>query len=176
MYLEGKRLFIAGGTGLAGGAVLREVLSKVRDIRVRVPYRSRTGAFVDDARVEYVAADLARETKWAPLLAGCDCAVLAAARTGGAREARERPWAQVTDNVVMDARMLEALHDAGVRRTVYVGTASVYQDFVGAIKEDQLDWSSDPPRAYFGVGWTKRYAEKLCRFWHEATGIDVLVV
>jgi nucleoside-diphosphate-sugar epimerase len=175
VYLKGKRLLVAGGTGLAGSAVLRHLLAVVGDVRVRVPHQGRTGAFVKDARVEYVTGDLTRPEDCARVAAGCDCAVLAAARTGGARHSRERPWEQVTDNLVMDARLLEALHKADVRRAVYVGTASSYQDFTGAIKEDALDWSADPPAAYFGVGWAKRSAEKLCRFWHEASGMEILV-
>lgn len=175
MYLEGKRLFIAGGTGLAGSAVLRRVLVAVGDIRVRVSHRGATGAFVNDARVEYVAGDLTRAENSARLAAGCDCAVLAVGRTGGARQAQERPWEQVTDNIVMDARLLEALHAAGVRRTVYVGTGSNYHDFSGAIREDQLDWAADPPAAYFGVGWAKRCAEKLYRFWRDAGRMDILI-
>jgi len=101
--------------------------------------------------------------------------VLAAANTGGAKQTKHRPWDQVTDNLVMDARLLEALHQAGVRRAVFVGTASSYQDFNGAIREDQLDWNQDPPPAYLGVGWAKRASEKLCRFWHESAGIELLI-
>ena len=175
MFLTGKRLFLPGGTGLAGSGVLRQVLAGAREVRVRIPHRGRTGAFVNDPRVEYVSADLTRPEDCARVAAGCDCAVLAAARTGGARQTRERPWEQVTDNLVMDARLLEALHEAGVKRTVYIGTASSYQEFSGAIREDQLDWNVDPPAAYFGVGWAKRCAEKLCRFWHETGGMDILI-
>jgi GDP-L-fucose synthase len=175
VYLSGKRLLLAGGTGLAGSAVLRHVLATVGDVRVRVPHRGRAGAFVNDARVEYISGDLTRPEDCARVTAGCDCAVLAAARTGGARTAQERPWEQVTDNIVLDARLLEALHAAGVQRTVYVGTGSTYQDFSGAIREDQLDWAADPPAAYFGVGWAKRCAEKLCRFWHDAGPTDILI-
>lgn len=58
MYLEGKRLFIAGDTGIAGSAVLRHVLAVAGDVRVRVSHRGATGAFINDARVEYVAGDL----------------------------------------------------------------------------------------------------------------------
>lgn len=175
MYLAGKKLILAGGTGLAGTGVLRQALRLAGEISVRVPRRGRAGAYVDDPRVEYVTADLTRPEECARVVAGCDCAVLAAAQTGGAKQARERPWEQVTDNLVMDARMLEALARAQVRRVVYVSTASAYQDFSGAIREDQMDWNIDPAPAYFGVGWAKRAAEKLCRFWHEATGMEVLV-
>ena len=175
MSLERKRVLLAGGTGLAGGGVLRQLLARFTDIHVRVPHRAPTGAFVADARVEYVQADLTDRADCERIASQVDCAVLAAAHTGGARQAREQPWTQVTDNVVLDVRLLEALHSAGVRRVVYVGTASVYQDFAGAIREDQLDWAADPPAAYLGVGWAKRYAEKLCEFWHRSGGMEILV-
>lgn len=173
--LAGNRLLLAGGTGLAGSGVLRQLLSAADDIRIRIPHRGRAGAFVDDSRVEYITADLTRPEDCARVAAGCECAVLAAAQTGGARQTRERPWEQVTDNLVMDARLLEALHGAGTKRVVYVGTASAYQDFSGAIREDQLDWNADPPPAFLGVGWVKRSAEKLCRFWHETGGMEILI-
>ncbi len=175
MYLSGKRLLLAGGTGLAGSAVLRSVLSTGADVRVRVPHRGRAGIFMDDPRVEYIPADLTNPADCGRIAAGCDCAVLAAAETGGAQQARDKPWAQVTPNLVMDALLLHAMNDAGIKRLVYVGTASSYQDFTGAIREDQLDWNKDPPAAYLGVGWAKRSAEKLCRFWHEKGGMSILI-
>lgn len=175
MSLEGKRVLLAGGTGLAGAGALRQLLARFGDVKVRVPFRSRAGWFTDNPRVEYVQADLTDRADCERVASRIDYAVLAAAHTAGAREARDQPWAQVTDNVVLDARLLEALHAAGVRRVVYVGTASVYQDFSGAMPEDQLDWSVDPPAAYLGVGWAKRYAEKLCQFWHRVGGLEILI-
>lgn len=175
MFLDGKRLLLAGGTGLAGSAVLRAVLSAGVDVRVRVPHRGRSGVFVDDPRVEYLQADLTVASDCIRVAAGCDCAVLAAAQTGGAQQTRDRPWSQVTPNLVMDALLLQSLCEAGVRRVVYIGTASAYQEFSGAIREDQLDWNQDPPAAHFGVGWAKRSAEKLCRFWHVSGKMDILV-
>jgi len=175
LFLDGKRLLLAGGTGLAGSAVLRALLASGADVHVRVPHRTRSGVFVDHPRVEYMLADLSVAADCARVASGCNCAVLAAAQTGGARQSRDRPWLQVTPNLVMDALLLQALCEAGARRVIYVGTASSYQDFSGAIKEDQLDWNQDPPAAHFGVGWAKRAAEKLCRFWHDSGKMDVLV-
>lgn len=175
MSLENSRLLLAGGTGLAGSGVLRQILARVGNPRVRVPGRSQSDRVVDDSRIEYVAADLRDAADCARVAQGIDLAVLAAANTGGAKQARERPWEQVTDNLVIDARLLEALARAGVRRVVYVSTASAYQEFSEAIREDQMDWAADPAPAYFGVGWAKRAAEKLCRFWHDATGMEVLI-
>jgi len=170
-----QRLLLAGGTGLAGSAVLRAVLAQMPATQVRVPHRGSAGFFARDARVEYVRADLTDRHSAAAAFAGCDCAVLAAAHTAGAKQTRERPWEQVTDNLVMDARLLEALQAAGVRRMVFISTASVYQDQPGSIREVDLDWNTDPAAAYLGVGWAKRAAEKLCDFWHRAGGVEILI-
>ncbi len=175
MYLAHKRLLIAGGTGLAGSAVLREVLAKAPDVRVRIPHRGDQGFFSNDPRVEYVRADLADKQSAAAAAAGCDCAVLAAATTAGAKQTRDRPWDQVTDNLIMDARLLDTLHAAEIRRLVFVSTASVYPDSNQPIRESDLDWNSDPAAAHLGVGWAKRAAEKLCHFWHRANGMEIVI-
>lgn len=156
--------------------MVKAVLDSGADVSIRIPHRSRHGVFFQDARVSYVAADLTLASDCSRVADGCHCAVLAAAQTGGAQQARDFPWLQVTPNLVMDALLMQAMHEAGVVRVVYVGTASSYQEFSGAIREDQLDWNMDPPFAHFGVGWAKRAAEKLCRFWQERGGMDVLVV
>jgi nucleoside-diphosphate-sugar epimerase len=175
MFLAGKRLLLAGGTGLVGGGVLRQVLSVASNVRIRIPHRGGAGAFLNDPRVEYVKADLTRSEDCARVAVGCECAVLAAAQTGGAKQAKERPWEQVTENLVMDARLLEVLARAGVRRIAYLSSATAYPELSGAIREDQMDWGVDPAPAYFGIGWAKRAAEKLCRFWHETCGTEVLI-
>jgi GDP-L-fucose synthase len=102
-------------------------------------------------------------------------AVMAAAITGGAKMAQTEPWGQVTDNVVMDAQMLEAFYFGGVKRVIYISSATVYQELDGRIGEEDLVLDQDPPAAYHGVGWAKRYAEKLSHFWHMKTGMEVLI-
>ena len=172
MYLDDKTVFLAGATGLAGSAVVRRILADFPKTRVRASHLHTTGVFIKDDRVEYAQGDLRLSDDCRRLVDGCDCAVLAAANTGGARAARDEPGRQVTDNVVMDSLMLEALHAAHVERVVYVSSASIYQPFDGFIGEDDLDWNQDPHPAYLGVGWEKRYMEKQCQFWHEKEGME----
>lgn len=172
--LDGKRVFLAGATGLAGSAILRHILESHPRSRVRAVYRG-TGPLLADARVEYVRGDLRAEETCRELAKGCDCAIMAAASTSGANVLATRPWEQVNDNVVMNARMLEAFHFEGVKRVVFVGSASLYQEFDGWIREDELDWNRDPHPAHFGVGWVMRFVEKLCEFWHRQSGMEIVI-
>jgi len=173
---EMRRILVAGGTGLAGSAVVRALLRSDPEAAIVATRHGDDGCILDDPRVRYVRADLTTREGCAAAAEGCGRAVMAAAVTGGAAEARTAPWRQVTSNVVMDSLLLEALHAAGTSRVVFVGTASAYQEFDGFIAEEEMDWRADPPAAHFGVGWAKRYAEKQCAFWHRATGMSFALV
>jgi GDP-L-fucose synthase len=76
----------------------------------------------------------------------------------------------------MNAQMLEAFYHEQVQRVVYIGSITLYQDFEGHIKEEELDLNQDPHPAYLGVGWVHRYTEKLCKFWHEQCGMNIVIV
>lgn len=175
MLSEDARIFVAGAAGMAGSAIVDALLRRRPRGRVRATYRTTAPAVLDE-RVEHVALDLSDVQALTAALAGCDAAVLAASESGGIGMLDREPWRQVKPNLVLAATWLEALHDAGVRRAVFVGSATCYQRFDGAIREDQLDWNQDPSPEAIGVGWVMRASEKLCEFWDHSTGLDVVRV
>ena len=168
-------VFVAGATGLAGSSIVRRLLTLDEVVTVRAGHMSDGGAFIADPRITYIRGDLRRAEDCDRMVAGAHLAILAAAQSGGAQEAVSAPWRQVTDNVVMDTVLLDALHRAGVRRTVFVSSATVYPELAGSIKESDLDWNIPPAPAYLGIGYAKRAAESLCRFWHERAGMAIIV-
>ncbi len=176
MSLDDHKVLVAGATGLVGAAVVQALLDASLSVTVKGTYRSAAGAFIVDDRVSYVEVDLGTREGCREAVSGCASAVLSAANTGGAMQTKTAPWQLVTDNVVMESLLLDAVHAEGIRKVVYLGTATVYQDFDGFIREDELDLNTDPPAAYFGVGWAKRYMEKQCAFWHQATDLDISVI
>jgi nucleoside-diphosphate-sugar epimerase len=175
MLSDNARVFVAGGAGMAGSAIIDALLGHRPHGRVRASYRTTPPAILDD-RVEHVALDLSDLAALTAALEGCDAAVLAASEGGGIGMLSREPWRQVRPNLTLAATWLEALHDAGVRRAVFVGSATCYQPFDGAIRENELDWNQDPSPEAFGVGWAMRTAEKLCQFWGQATGLEVVRV
>jgi len=172
--LSGKRILVTGASGMAGSAVIRRILAQCPGALIRAVHHERE-PLEPAPGVEYVRADLTDRAGCRAVARDCGLAVLTAAKTGGAAAAARSPQAQTTDNVLMDASCLDAVATAGVRRVVYVSSVTVYQDFQGAIAEQDLDLNQDPPAAHFGVGWAKRAAERLCAFWQRTTGMEVAV-
>lgn len=175
MTLRGKRVFIAGATGLAGSAILKQLLIHAPSVSIRA-LSNQTEPFLINEHIEYVRADLTSPEECRRAVTGCDCAVMAAAKTSGAGVLTTQPWQQINANLFMNATLLQTLAEAGVKRLVMVGSASLYQNFEGYIREDQLDLNQDPPEAYMGVGWVTRYIEKLCAFWQRQSGLDIVMV
>lgn len=168
-------VFVAGGAGMAGTAIVEALLRHRPEGRVRATCRTTPPAMADE-RVEHVTLDLLDKGAVTAALSGCEAAVLAAAEGGGIRTLVDEPWRQVGPNLILASTWLDALHEAGVRRGLLVGSATCYQPFEGTIREDQLDWNQDPSPEVFGVGWVTRAAEKLCEFWGRAAGLDIVRV
>jgi len=173
--LDGRNIFVAGATGLTGTSIIRYLLTHHPSSRIRGTYHTVLPFFLDE-RIEYVRADLTNREDCRKAVAGCDLAVLAAAATGGAQTANSQPHRQMTDNLVMDTLMLEAMYLEGVKRIIYLSSATVYQPFNGYLKEEDLDWNQDPHSSYLGVGWAKRAAEKLCQFWHDKYDLEMIIL
>ncbi|MBF0460630.1 MAG: NAD(P)-dependent oxidoreductase [Magnetococcales bacterium] len=174
-YLANKTIFLAGATGLTGSSILEHVIAHCPTTRIRAAYR-HTQPHIRHERIEYVQGDLASLEACRRMVRGCDGAVMAAAFTGGAGLTQSAPWRHIKDNLEMNIQMLEAFHLEGVRRVVYIGSATLYQDFAGFIKEEELDLNVDPSRAYAGFGWTVRFLERMCRFWHDQDGMEMVLL
>jgi nucleoside-diphosphate-sugar epimerase len=174
MYLDNKLVLLAGATGLVGSSVMSHLLAHYPTTRIRAAYL-HTPPLIQHKRVEYIHADLKSEPDCQRLAHGCDGAIMAAAAsTGGAGLVTSAPWRQVNDTLIMNAQMLEAFFHENIRRVVYIGSITVYQEFEGYIKEGDLDLNQDPHQAYLGIGWVVRFAEKLCQFWQQQ-GMEILV-
>jgi len=170
-----KTVFIAGVTGCAGAHIARVLLAREPGAVLRASVH-RTQPFLKDRRLAYRRADLRRLEECRPCVAGCGAAVLAAAHVTGAAAAAATQAQQISDNVTMNMNLLRACAEAGVRRVVYIGSATAYQEADVSLKEDDLDLNAEPPAAYRGVAWGMRFIEKLCRFWHAETGMETAVV
>src|SRR6266446_3487105 len=131
-------VLLAGGTGMIGSNFLSYLSSNRFPFRVRATY-NKTAPFIHHPKIEYVQANLTTREGCTSAVQGCDVAVLAASNSAGIKSATSDPLHQVTDNLVMDAFLLEALHGRNVKRVIYLSSYTVYQETKSLIKEEDLD-------------------------------------
>lgn len=163
---EGKDVVVTGATGLIGRAVANALAR--RGARVTGVSRTDPGSSLAyHPSIYFTTADLANPAacrgamRWVrrgSVLFHC------AAVTSGAADIVENPARHITPNVVMSATLLAAAHAADVGKVVFPSSSTVYPESGRAIAEDQ-GFVGEPYHKYHGVGWMKRYVEKLCQFY-----------
>jgi len=175
MYLDDKLVFLAGSTGATGSSIIQYLVTNYPSVRIRAAYYKHTKPFIKHERVEYVFGDLKLQDDCRRMIKGCDCAIMAAANIAGSNVIVSKPWEHINSNLIMNAVMLEAFHFEKIKRVVYIGSATVYQETEGHIKEYSLDLNKEPHPSYFGFGWVARFTEKLCKFWHDKYGMEIVM-
>jgi GDP-L-fucose synthase len=161
---EGKNVLVAGASGFLGTAFAKRLESL--GARIRATHFSRDPSF-NASSVHWMRADLRETQACVQATDGMNYVFMCAANTSGAAVITTSPLTHVTPNVVMNARLLEAAYEAGVKKFLFVGSSAAYPD-VGdrPVREDDM-FHGDPPQVYFAAGWMKRYAEILCRTYAE---------
>lgn len=170
---SGKRIAIAGGSGMVGNALIQQSCN-IPNVNLVASYHQHPPHFTHPA-VTYKHLNLSDKSASNELLKSADLAILAAAVTGGAKSHLQNPHQQVNQNLILNANLLEACYLEGVKRVIFISSASVYQPCETPIREDMLDLNADPVAAHFGVGWVFRALEKLCQFWSRQ-GLNIQIV
>ncbi|HET7411649.1 MAG TPA: GDP-L-fucose synthase [Pararhizobium sp.] len=123
--LSGKRIWIAGHTGMVGSALIRRLANEPCSV-------------VTVARPEL---DLTRQDateRWMRE-ARPDAIILAAAKVGGIVANTRQPAEFLYDNLMIGANIMRAAYETGVERLIYLGSSCVYPREAGQpIAEDAL--------------------------------------
>lgn len=175
MVLKNNKIFLAGSTGMAGSSVLRYFIDNYPDVKINASYHI-TLPFFKDERINYSRGDLTSLDDSRRMSRGCDCAIMAAAYAGGIAFSQTHPWEHMKENLMMNMQMLEAFRLEKIKRIIFIGSATLYQEFSGNIKEEELDLSKEPSVTYFGFAWAMRFLEKLCWFLHKEYGLEIIIV
>ena len=94
-----------------------------------------------------------------------DVVVQAAASTSGSKDILERPYIHVTDNALMNALVLQACYDNAVKHFIFTSCGVMYNPDRTPVRESDYHIDEEIFSKYYGVGWTKVYVEKLCKFY-----------
>ncbi len=175
MFLDNKKIFLAGAVGMAGTSILKYIIGNCPTVKVFASYYKRQ-PIIKDKRINYIQGDLRSLKDCQRMVKGCDCAIMAASFAGGAEFVRSYPWQHMNENLMMNKQMLEAFYLEDVKKIIFIGSSALYQEFEGSIKEEGLDLNKNPHEVYFGFGWGIRFIEKLCEFLNKKYGIEAVII
>ena len=110
--LAGKRVWVAGHSGMVGGALVRRLAQEDCDILTV----GRATLDLTDQRA--VREWIAREKP--------DAVLMAAARVGGIMANAAYPVDFLRDNLLMETAVLEGAYQAGVSKLLFLGSSCIY--------------------------------------------------
>ncbi len=160
--LTGKRVWVAGHRGMVGGAVVRRLAGE--DCEVVTAGRDEVD-LVDQAAVR----DWMKRSR-------PDAIVLAAARVGGIKANADFPVDFLYQNLMIEANILQAAHEADVARLLFLGSSCIYPKLAPQpIREDALlTGPLEPTNEWYaiakiaGVKLTQAYRKQYGRDWISA--------
>lgn len=160
-FYKGKKVFIAGGAGLLGQSLVRHLVPLGAEVTA-TEYKSRKIDPEWREKISYAPnVDLNHEFQHI-LYRKQDIVFWTAAKVGGAKSIREDPMGLVHYNLELAARNVQAAVNAGVERFCYVSSSYVYPEMDTPNIEKDTD-HLDVPLQHYGLGWIKRFIEKLCK-------------
>jgi GDP-D-mannose 3',5'-epimerase len=169
-----QRALVAGAGGFIGHHLTKFLKANgywVRGADVKVP------EYEDSAADEFLVTDLRDWSNCLKATADVDEVYQLAADMGGIGYIAAFHAGIAKNNVLMNAHMLEAARQNEVARYFFSSSACIYpmyrqrQADVTPLKEEDA-YPADPEEGY---GWEKLYAEKLCQYYGEETGMATRV-
>ena len=160
--LRGKRVYVAGHTGLAGSAIVRRLASEDCEI------------LTTDHRELDLAEQEATEN-WIDR-AKLDAIFLAAARVGGIYANDKFPADFLADNLAIGLNVLRAAVSAKVRKLMFLGSSCVFpRNAPQPMTEDLLlTGSLEPTNEWYAVA--KIAGLKLAQAYRRQFGVDFISV
>lgn len=160
-----KKILLCGATGFIGKNLLLHFMKRP-EFEVYATYHQRPPADSNGktGRVKWIEADLTQRGDVEEAVRGKEIVIQAAATTSGAKEILSKPYYHVTDNAVMNALIFRACYENKVQHVIFFSCTVMYPgDLDRPVKEEDFNYQVSDK--YFGAGWTKVYAEKMCEFY-----------
>jgi GDP-L-fucose synthase len=157
--LVGKKIWVSGHGGMVGSAIIRrladedcDVLTCDRSIDLRDPHLVR----------EWMGDN------------NPDAVIVAAARVGGIMANDTRPAEFIYDNLMIAANHINAAHEAGTKKLLFLGSSCVYPKFAPQPipEEALLTGPLEPTNQWYAVA--KIAGIKLCQAYRTQYGDDFI--
>jgi GDP-L-fucose synthase len=160
--LAGKRVYVAGHTGMAGSAIARRLARENCEI-------------LTAAHGALDLADQAQTERWLTREKP-DAVFLAAARVGGISANSSYPAAFIGDNLAIALNVIRAAHAAGVKKLLFLGSSCIYPRLATQpiTEEELLTGPLEPTNEWYAVA--KIAGIKLCQAYRRQYRADFISV
>ncbi len=160
--LAGKRVFVAGHTGMAGSAIVRRLGREA--CNVLVAERSELDLTRQDQTEHYLSVTRP------------DVVIMAAGRVGGILANDTYPANFLAENLAMELHCIHVSHLIGVQKLLFLGSTCVYPKFAKQpMSEDQLlTGELEPTNEWYAIA--KIAGIKLCEAYRRQYGSDFISV
>ncbi len=158
--LEGKRVWVAGHRGMVGGALVRrladepcEVITAGRDV-VDLTDTVAVRTWMGDVKPDGV--------------------IVAAAKVGGIHANDSRPAEFLYENLMIEANVIHAAHEADVQKLLFLGSTCIYPKMASQpLKEEYLlTGPLEPTNEWYAIA--KIAGIKLCQAYRKQYGRDFI--
>lgn len=165
-----KKITICGATGFIGLNLIKKFS---KNFHVFAIYNKRSPIKIKN--VSWIKADLRKYKDCLKVTSLSKILIQAAATTSGSRDIIKSPFLHVTDNAIMNSYLLKASYVNKIENFIFTSCTVMYHHSSKALNENDVN-ESKIYKNYYGVGHTKLYVEKMCKFYSEISNIKFSII
>lgn len=171
------KIFVAGGTGMVGTAIIRKLLEKGYN-NIISNYHKRKPEHASFSSVKFYPLDLTSQSDTEAFFAEHkpDYVFLAAAKVGGILANNTYKADFIYENMAIALNVIHSAYKYGVKKLLNLGSSCIYPKYAPQpMKEEHLlTGSLEPTNEPYAIA--KIAAIKLCRYYNEQYGTNFLSV
>ena len=165
-----SKIIILGATGFIGKNI---ALYFSKKFKIKATYNKKIP--FQNKNIEWVKCNLKNTRQINNLFDNIDVVINAAAITSGVKDIIDRPHIHVNDNALMNVNILkEIFKNNKIKHYIFFSCTIMYQSSLR--KQSEKEFNYKIIDEYFGVGWTKVYIEKLCKFYSNVLNTKFTII
>ncbi len=165
-----KKITICGATGFIGLNLVKKFSKKYIVFAI---YNKKKPLKIKNVR--WVKADLRKYNDCLKVTSLSKILIQAAATTSGSKDIINSPFLHVTDNAIMNSYLLKASYVNKIHNFIFTSCTVMYHHSSKSLNEKDVD-ENKIHKNYYGVGHTKLYVEKMCKFYSNISKIKFSVI
>ena len=164
-FYNKKNVLVTGAAGITGHSAVKRLLDDGANVRAAV-YSNRK-LNIKHPNLEVIQCDLMKHEDCMSVLKDMDICFNFVAFIKGAKGQSDSKNSLdlVRNNLFPSINMFDAAVRSKLDRFGFVGSSTMYPDVSYAVNEDEA-YNSEPHKLYRGVGWMKRYSEKVIEYYN----------